>query len=93
MADGEGAAGEAVAGAVESEGDADGDEEARADGEADGDADDERVAVGVGGGLADGVDVGPPAIAGVARYDATKATASTGGANKRCSSNSRQKSA
>src|SRR5256886_6182058 len=85
--------GEAVAGAVESEGDADGDEEPRADGEADGEADDERVAVGVGGGLADGVDVGPSAIAGVARYDATRATASSGGANKRCSSNSWQKNA
>src|SRR5438445_7216291 len=85
--------GEAAAGAVVSEGDADGDEEARADGEADGDADDERVAVGVAGGLADGVDVGPSAIAGVARNDATRATASSGGANKRCSTNSCQKSA
>src|SRR5437016_14483467 len=83
--------GEAAAGAVVSEGD--GDEEARAEGKADGDADDERVAVGVGGGLADGVDVGPSAIAGVARYDATMATASNGGANKRCSSNSCQKNA
>ena len=51
-----------------------------------------EAATGVGGGgeLAEGVDVGPPAIAGVARNDAAKATARSGGARKRCTCKSQQ---
>jgi len=79
-----------VAAAVASEGDGDGEPDARADGDAE--VERELVGVGLGDGLVDGVDVGPPAIAGVARNDATMATASNGGASKRCSSNFSPKS-
>jgi len=63
-----------------SDGEGDGEPERPADGDADGD----RAGVGETLGLADGVDVGPSAIAGVARNDAAKATARSGGARKRC---------
>ena len=72
-----------------SDGEGDGELDGRVDGEADG----ERVGVGETGGLADGVDVGPSAIAGVARYDAAKATARSGGARKRWTFKTREKTA
>ena len=67
--------------------DADGDGEPNVRDVGDGEEGD-RAGVAVGDGLVDGPDVGPSAIAGVAGNDATMATASSGGASKRCSSNS-----
>jgi hypothetical protein len=55
-----------------------------ADGLADADDDGERAGVDEGDGVADGVAVGPSAIAGVAKNDTTKAAAKSGGARKRC---------
>src|SRR5207247_9301780 len=90
-------AGAAVAAAVASLGEGDGEPDAVADGEADGvtDGDDDGARVGVvagGEGLADGVNVGPSASAGVAK-DTAKTTARSGGARKRCTCTSHEKSA
>ena len=73
------AAGVVSAGAVASEGDGDG----AVDGRAVGDEADERAGVGDALGLADGVAVGPSAIAGVPKKDTVKATARSGGARMR----------
>jgi len=82
------AAGDALAAGVASDGEGNGEPDGLADGGADG----ERC-VGDGVGLADGVDVGPSAIAGVVRNDAAKATARSGGARKRCTCMVREKTA
>jgi hypothetical protein len=74
------AAGDARTAEVASDGEGDGEPDGRAEGDAEG----ESVGVGETIGLADGVDVGLSAIAGVARYEAAKATARSGGARKRC---------
>jgi len=61
-----------------------GERDGEVEGVAFGDDDGERAGVGDAEGLADGVDVGPSAIAGVPRKDTLKMTARSGGARKRC---------